>query len=313
MNKMSQPKKKLIKAEFAGAFEALPLTLEQRLHSEAIKAAGHIKLNKVLEIELAQLFNDGQFSIEVSQCSHSVIQSWFNELPRVFVKCQSLVPKDEDVFLALDYKSAHRMSDLCLGGALKKTNQDISESEQKTNEQQAESVQADESPYELSMTETRICGRLLQKQVQGIQQLLFKERSSLMGEICKDEPMPNILDYLTFKVRLILDAEIISWFIWLPVSFFQKSKVPSRVEKTHSYNTLPMTQSHRFVVKGNVEMAMKKVTLKQLKACLKGAILPIELHEPALFKLGKTTFFKGQIAEQDTNLTFQITEIPNKE
>ncbi|WP_159817218.1 flagellar motor switch protein FliM [Colwellia sp. 20A7] len=337
MKIFSPSRSKLIKAEQASKLAVLPLTLEQRIHEAAVKSAANVNLNKVIEIELAKLFNDSSFSIEVTPCSYSAIYSWFNEAPRVFVKSASFVPEDEDTYLSFDYQSANRMADLCLGGVLnpvsKKTPDDSSAADESsatddssaaddssaTDDSSAaddssttvdNSASVERSKSELSATEARICGRLLQRQIQGIQYLLFKERGSLAAEICKDKAIPNSLNHLAFKVRLILEAEVISWFIWLPVSFFSTSKV------THGHNTdaqpLSMACSHKFIVKGCVEMASKKVTLKQLKACMNGAILPIELNTPALFKLGKTTFLKGQVAEQDANLTFQITDIPEK-
>jgi hypothetical protein len=343
MKIFSPSKSKLIKAEQASKLTVLPLTLEQRIHEAAVKSAANVNLNKVLEIELAKLFNDSNFSINVTPCSYSAIYSWFNEAPRVFVKSASFVPEDEDTYLSFDYQSAHRMADLCLGGVLNSVNQktpvttsdqdDRAESDDssvqgdkaESDDSSAQDDKAksdeisgsDENPLpvdkpksELSATEARICGRLLQRQIQGIQYLLFKERGSLAAEICKDEAIPNSLNHLAFKVRLILDEEVISWFIWLPVSFFSNAKLANG--QSNDAQPLSMACSHRFLVNGRIEMASKRVTLKQLKACMNGAILPIELNTPALFKLGKTTFLKGQVAEQDANLTFQVTDIPEK-
>ena len=295
MKVFSPSRSKLIKAEEASKFAVLPLTLEQRIHEAAVKTAANINLSKVLELELAKLFNDSDFSIEVVSGSYAAIYSWFNEAPRVFAKSASFVPEDEDTFLSIDYQSAHRMADLCLGGELNSGNKTSS---------------VEKITSELSVTEARMCGRLLQRQIQAIQYLLFKERGSLAAEVCKDEPIPNSLNHLAFKVRLILKEEVISWFIWLPVSFFSSTKVAD--DHDERAQSLSMACSSQFIVKGRIEMASKKVTLKQLKACMNGAILPIELNTPALFKLGKTTFLKGQVAEQDANLTFQVTDIPEK-
>ncbi|MFP3458291.1 FliM/FliN family flagellar motor switch protein, partial [Psychrobacter sp. SIMBA_152] len=66
-----------------------------------------------------------------------------------------------------------------------------------------------------------------------------------------------------------------------------------------------------FAVQGQIEMAKKKVTLKQLKACVAGGVLPIELNEAALFNLAHKQIFKGQVVEQETGLAFQITQLSN--
>lgn len=299
MRKNLKSKAKLIKAKDATDCTAFPLTLEQRVFDGAIQKADAINVNmrKVLELELAQLFNDTRFGIEISQCNHSVIKSWFKESARIFIECPVFLPEEDSAYLALDYKSAHRTADLCLGGQFNSLGSSLDEVE---------------LPAELSSTEARICSRLLQRQIQGIQNLLFKERSTLLGEVQKYEELPDPLKYLAFKVRLILDSEVISWFLWMPISFFSEKALTEPAQNTIADN-VSMELWREFAVRGKIEMATKKVTLNQLKKCMKGDVLPIELNDPALFKLGKKNIFKGQVVEQDTGLAFQITELTNKE
>lgn len=296
MHKKSNSKSKLIKANDTGTFAAFPLTLEQRILDYAAKKADEIKVNmrKVFELELAQLFNDTRFDVDIAQCSQGVIESWFNESPRIFIECPLFVPKEESAFLALNFKSAHKTADLCLGGQFNGLSPSVDE--------------AAELPAELSSTENRICCRLLQRQVQGIQNLLFRERSALLGEVQKYEALPNSLKYIAFKVRLILENEVISWFLWLPIAFFYNKTSTHENDRTEK---LDMGVWPEFPVQGKIEMAKKKVTLKQLKACMGGELLPIELNELALFKLGNKNLFKGQVVEQDTGLAFQIKELTN--
>lgn len=300
MHKKSNVRPKLIKAKDATSFTAFPLTLEQRILDHAIKKADEMKVNmrKVFELELAQLFNDTRFNVDITQCSKGVIESWFKESPRIFIECPLFVPDEDSAYLALDYKSAHKTADLCLGGQFNSLNPSADESV--------------ELPAELSSTENRICCRLLQRQVQGLQKLLFRERSALLGEVQKYEKHPNPLNYIAFKVRFILENEVISWFLWLPISFFSENKQNIK-DKSTSPENISMNAWPQFSVQGKIEMANKKVTLKQLKKCMDGELLPIELNELALFKLGKKNIFKGQVVEQDSGLAFQITELTNKE
>lgn len=300
MHKKSNFRPKLIKAEDSASFTAFPLTLEQRVLEHAAKKADEVKVNmrKVFELELAQLFNDTRFDIDISQCSQGVIESWFKESPRIFIECPLFVPDEDSAYLALDYKSAHKTADLCLGGQFNSLN---TSSEEPT-----------ELPGELSSTENRICCRLLQRQVQGMQNLLFRERSALLGEVQKYEELPNSLNYIAFKVRFILENEVISWFLWLPISFFNEKRFSAK-DKNKSPEGIAIDSWPQFAVQGKIEMAKKKVTLKQLKECMNGQLLPIELNELALFKLGKKNIFKGQVVEQDSGLAFQITELTNKE
>lgn len=295
MKQTVKPKIKLYKAEQAKACMPYAITQQQRQYEVAYQRAAEFSLHKAVEFELAQLFNDSQFAVDINLCSHSTLQSWLGEAKRVFFKSTVFEPIDSDAYIALDYKSAHRMADLCLGGDLS----------------QPSTMIVDKSPPELSLSESRICARLLQKQVQGIQELLFKERACLLAEPCSTNNLPSAVNYLAFKVRLILDNDVISWFIWLPVAFF--SHANNKAEAIEQPQYLNMSKSHEFLVQGRVEMAQKKVTLKQLKAALNGEILAIELSEPAPFKLGKDTIFTGQIVEQDAALTFQIINNFNKE
>ncbi|MDN3484784.1 FliM/FliN family flagellar motor switch protein [Pseudoalteromonas sp. APC 3224] len=296
MSKTLNAKTKLIKAKNSEHITPFALTLEQRAYEQAQQKAAHINVNirKTLELELAQLFNDSRFDVEISPCSHSVINSWFKESPRIFLACPLFTPTQGEAYLALDYQSAYKTADLCLGGQFNNVNS-------------TEQV-SDEVNNELSSTESRICGRLLQRQVQGIQGLLFRERSALLGEIQKSHTLPEALQYLAFKVRFILENQVISWFLWLPISFF--CAADSEQDSANS-NTLNTDMWAQFAVQGQIEMAKKKVTLKQLKACVAGGVLPIELNEAALFNLGHKQIFKGQVVEQETGLAFQITQLSN--
>lgn len=299
MRKKLNFRPKLIKAKDSENFTAFPLTLEQRILEHASKKADEVKVNmrKVFELELGQLFNDTRFEIDITQCNQAIIQSWFKESQHIFIECPIFIPKEDSAYLALDYKSANKTADLCLGGQFNSLNS------------------SEEEPVELlgelSSTENRICCRLLQRQVQGMQSLLFRERSALLGEVQKNEELPNALNYLAFKVRFILENEVISWFLWLPIAFFSDKEIAVN-DNRHSLPFIAMDSWQQFTVQGKVEMAKKKVTLKELKECMKGKLLPIELNEPALFKLGKKDIFKGQVVEQDSGLAFQITELSNK-
>ncbi|MGE6461012.1 MULTISPECIES: FliM/FliN family flagellar motor switch protein [Pseudoalteromonas] len=296
MSKTLSAKAKLIKAKDSEHITPFALTLEQRAYEHAQQKAAQINVNirKALELELAQLFNDSRFDVEISPCSHSTINSWFKESPRIFLACPLFAPTQGEAFLALDFQSAHKTADLCLGGQFNNSDNSSHDYSPTTNE--------------LSATESRICGRLLQRQVQGIQGLLFRERSALLGEIQKSHALPEALQYLAFKVRFILETQVISWFLWLPISFFCAADSEQDPASSDTLNTDMWTQ---FAVQGQIEMAKKKVTLKQLKACVAGGVLPIELNEAALFNLGHKQIFKGQVVEQEAGLAFQITQLSN--
>ena len=162
---------------------------------------------------------------------------------------------------------------------------------------------------EFSSSENRICCRLLQKQAQALMQLLFNQHLPLTAHLYKQKLQLDAFSYLPLKVRLILEKEAVSWFLWLPLAFF--SAVAE--ETALSVSAVDISPWPQVPVQCRVEMARKKVSLQQLQQSLKGEILPIELHSAMSFVLNNRTLFSGKVAEDANGLVFQITDIATKE
>lgn len=282
----------IIAADAAGSYQPFALTLDQRRFSHASLAAKqHLpELAQAVETELSRLLTDVEFNIELSLCQGTGLDSWLAEPGRLLLQCPVLVPTDSYCYLALDYTGVHHLADLSLGGQLSK-------------------VVALEEKTELSASELRICSRIAQRQLQAIQQFLFKEQSALPATAVKQQLEPARFQYLPLKVRLLLDAEAISWFLWLPLTFFSSQQQDTPV----SVSAVDMSPWPQVPVQCRVEMARKKVSLQQLQQGLKGEILPIELHSDMSFMLNNRSLFSGKVAEDANGLVFQITDIATKE
>ncbi|HEX5793010.1 MAG TPA: FliM/FliN family flagellar motor switch protein [Rheinheimera sp.] len=291
MNKLKTPAA-IIPAAQAGHCQPFALTLDQRRFGQASATAKRRlpELAQALETELSRLLTDVEFSIELSLCQGTGLDSWLAEPGRLLLQCPVLVPNDSYCYLALDYTGVHHLADLSLGGQLSKV------------------LPADDKP-DFSASELRICSRIAQRQLQAIQQFLFKEQSALPATAVKQQLEPVRYQYLPLKVRLLLDTDAISWFLWLPLAFFSAAQQNSAINSS-AVDISPWTQ---VPVQCRVEMARKKVSLRQLQACLNGEILALELNAAMLFQLNHTSLFLGKVAEEANGLVFQITDIVNKE
>ncbi len=281
----------LIPAAQAAHFPAYALTVEQRRFSAASQRARQLlpDLARQIETELSRVLTDITFSIELNLCQGTALDGWLAEPGRLLLQCPVLVPVDSHCYVALDYTGIHHLADLALGGQLSKTTDT-------------------EPKAELSASELRICNRVAQRQLQAIQQLLFGEQSVLPASVVKQHQPPAQLQYLPLKVRLVLDSEAISWFLWLPLVFFVAATAENASGKAVDIAPWP-----RIPVQCRVEMVRKKVSLQQLEACMAGQVLPIELTAAMSWQLNSTTLFLGKVAEEANGLVFQITDIVNRE
>ena len=201
--------------------------------------------------------------------------------------CPLVNDNDEQTYMAMDYISAHHLADICLGGEISQSLDPASCSE-------------------LSVTECRVAGRVLHRTTLALQQRLNGDGAALPASRIDKMSTPASYVYLPFKVRVLLDQDALSWFLWLPTTLFVAAE-----ETESSGDKTPIMKDEqwlKFPVKGRVEMAGKSISLSQLNACLNGAILPIEMNKEAIFKLDKQVILKGRVAEQDNLLAFQVTK-----
>ena len=286
---MKTNKTKLIPADKATEFPILPLTQEQRRFEQSVERARTLlgDLRQVIDSELKQLINGISLEVDINLCEGNSLDIWLKEPGRLMMGCPLINDNDEQSYLAMDYISAHHLADICLGG-------EISQSLDPA------------SCTELSSTECRVAGRLLHRTTLALQQRLSKDMSALPANRIEKMVTPASFVYLPFKVRVLLEKDALSWFLWLPATLFVALE-----EGESSDDKTPIMSEDmwlKFPVKGRVEMASKSISLSQLNACINGAVLPIEMSKEAVFKLDKQVLLKGRVAEQGNSLAFQVTK-----
>lgn len=283
---------KIVKAAHSSAVP-YALTAEQRRFNQAqqVVKSRLADIAKALQIELGRLLTDVAFDIDVQLASGVGLENYLAE-PGVLTLDSSL-PLDEEraCFMTIDHQAVHNMADLCLGGQLTDKNQI-------------------EAKPEFSSSETRICCRLLQKQAQALLQLFCNCRQALTAHLYKQQLPLSAFAYLPLKVRLLLAQDAVSWFLWLPAALFlpdvEESPLPEAglLLSAQDWQHIPL--------RGRVEMARKQVRLAQLQRWVAGDMLPIDLNEPMDFRLGDQLLFQGAVAEEGTQLMFQISHKQEK-
>lgn len=279
-----------MKAAQAVSLPEYPLTLEQQLYQSAVNVVRErlTEITSTLQLELSRLIHDVDFVVDVQLCQANNLQSWLAEKGRFLLSSSVLIPQDDFGYLAMDYVSLHHLVDLSLGGELTRQ-PDVKEK------------------ADLSRSELRVTSRLLQKQLQALQMLLFNEASAFPANLIPLSQSPKGLRYVALKVRLVLQQEVLSWYLWLPVTFFVAERVAAFTGSL-AEPALDMSQWPNIPVQGQVQMASRKVSLSLLQECVdKESILPLDMASDMLLKLNNKSLFVGRIAEEGSALVFQIT------
>lgn len=285
MNKL-----KLIPADKAAEFPYFPLTQEHRRFEQSVERARMLlsDLRQVINAELNQLINGMSLEVDINLCQGNSLDLWLKESGRLMMGCPIANEFDEHTYLAMDNISAHHLADICLGGEI------------------SQSLDPD-SCIDLSATECRVAGRLLHRTTLAIQKRFNGNKSALPALRIEKMAAPASYIYLPFKVRVLLEKDALSWFLWLPSTMFVAPEEPEI-----NRDKMPIMSSDEqwlgFPVKGRVEMASRSISLSLLNACMNGAVLPIEMSKEAVFKLDKQVLLKGRVVEQDNSLAFQVTK-----
>jgi flagellar motor switch protein FliM len=277
---LTETQQKLLSGDLAEAATPYALTRQQRSFEAASQRCKSrlADLSKALQAELGRMLTDVVFDLDVNLCSGVGLENWLSEPGILLLDAALPLDKDRLCYMSIDHQAVHNMADLCLGGQL------------------TDKTQIQEK-VEFSSSENRICCRLLQKQAQALMQLLFNQHLPLTAHLYKQK----------LKVRLILEKEAVSWFLWLPIELLlqESDELFNAVEPLGGSLSLDWQQ---VPVRCTVEMARKQVTVKQLQDWLQGELLAIELFSSMRFQLGKQVLFHGTVAEEGQVLMFQVTQ-----
>lgn len=291
---LTETQQKVLSGDLALAAAPYALTRQQRSFEAASQRCKNrlADLSKALQAELGRILTDVVFDLDVNLCSGVGLENWLSEPGILLLDAALPLDKDRSCYMSIDHHAVHNMADLCLGGQL------------------TDKTQIQEK-VEFSSSENRICCRLLQKQAQALMQLLFNQHLPLTAHLYKQKLQLEAFSYLPLKVRLILENEAVSWYLWLPIELLlqENDELFSTAEPEASSLLLDWQQ---VPVRCTVEMARKQVTVKQLQSWLQGELLAIELFSSMRFQLGKQVLFHGTVAEEGQVLMFQITQKQEK-
>ncbi|MBO1272162.1 FliM/FliN family flagellar motor switch protein [Shewanella sp. 4t3-1-2LB] len=287
MIKKKKPRE-LIRGENAAMLQIFPLTRDQRCQQQAVKIFSESKteFREVLHTTLSQLISGLNFEVELALCQGWGTDFLSTEADKLMMSCELPAANNAKAYMAIEHLAVRHLADLCLGGRI--SHQDVSRNE-------------------LTVTELRIATRTFNRLLGGLQELISGHKSLPMAQPLKQLQALKPFSYVIFKVRMLLDEEIISWFLNLPVGLFpQVADSPTLSESQQ----LPLlqTQWQQFPVRGRVVMAEKKVNVRQLQQLLQGEFMPVSLQDIASFRLGGKQLFSGKVAQEDGQLAFQVTQ-----
>lgn len=287
MSKKKKPRG-LISGESAAMLQVFPLTRDQRCQQRAAKAFSESKteLRDVLQNALSQLISGLSFEVELALCQGWGTDFLSAEASKLMMSCELPAANNAKAYMTLDHMAVQHLADLCLGGKVSKL---------------------EESRSELTVTELRIATRTFNRLLGSIQEFICDQKSLPMAEPLKQAQELKPFSYLIIKVRIVLDDDVISWFLSLPVSMFPQVADGPAVA-TASEQPLLQTQWQKFLVRGRVVMAEKKVNVRQLQQLLQGEFMPMSLQDSASFRLGGKQLFSGKVAQEDGQLAFQVTQ-----
>ncbi|KFZ38181.1 hypothetical protein HR45_06690 [Shewanella mangrovi] len=279
---------RLLSGEHAASALPFPLTHEQRDQQKALHEADRLRseIKEMLMVELQQLINGLSFEMDIVRCQGSAMDTWLNECSPLMMR-MDLAEVERDAYMAMDHLAIHQLADLCLGGRMRATkNVDISE---------------------LTVTETRIALRVFQRVVRGLEYLFQGSRSGGVAEVMKQVTLPASHSAIIYKVRMLLDGDVISWFIWLPVAMVIP---PSFSSLPYGEPTPVMDEDDwlAYPIKGRAVLLEKQINVKQLQQLLAGQFMPLSLQDDAHFRIGKRAMFSGKVAQEDGKLVFQVTQ-----
>lgn len=287
---MSKRKKypQLLRGERAALAARYPLTHEQREQQQAAFEADKLRpeIKEMLLTELQQLINGLSFDIEISRCQGSAMAAWLAEGKPLMMR-MDLDAIDSDAYMAMDYLAIQQLANLCLGGRV--------------------NAKASDADSELTITESRIALRIFSRLLHGLEYLLRGNRSGGVAEVMKSPTLPETHTAVVYKIRMVLDGEVISWFIWLPVAMIIQPTLLASVE-VDSQPVMAADAWQRYPVKGRAVLLEKQINVRQLQQLLGGQFMPLSLQDNANFRIGKQQMFTGKVAQEDGKLVFQVTE-----
>ncbi|MGL5286102.1 Type III flagellar switch regulator (C-ring) FliN C-term [Aeromonas sp. RU39B] len=151
--------------------------------------------------------------------------------------------------------------------------------------------------------EIRLLQRLLQHQLDILSSLLgWDEQSWDVGTGAADQ-LPEVGRWLWTRVEMNLGEHKVVWRLYWPL-LADSNDIP--VEKLDADLQLAV---HQVPVRLQVVMQQWNMNLAEVSELTVGDTLSLDLSEPLPARLGAQTCLRGNIAEHQGNLVFQVTDL----
>jgi flagellar motor switch protein FliM len=242
-----------------------------------------------IQSEIRKIVNDSAIGIDVTLCTGGGLDTWLSESDTLVLESAIGVPVETSCYMAMDHGFVSQLADLCLAGQASEPNEFAERGE-------------------FSVTEVRVCSRVMVRQIGVIQRFLFGKQAVLPAMQTKTRIEEEKYQFITLKIRFFMqDTDVLSWYLWVPREFFSNECI--RVEEESDVPAVNIDRWTEIPVQSVIEMARKRVSVNQLKSFLKGEILPLDLHESMQMRIDSQLFFRGKVAEEGNSLVYQITEL----
>lgn len=264
------------------------LSLEQKYKSKAAVAALEQQdyMVRAIEEALSRVLNENDVIVDLNLCTGAGIEEWYTDPHKLRVKSEIEGGNPSEAFAVIDFDTVFQLATISFGGVNRDSDGEY------------------EDKKELTPSERRVGLRFASAQISALQKVLFPSGASMPVEHVNAFELNNEYEQLIFKVRASLSNQMVSWYLWLPVTLF----VAEPTESTDISHSPLMAQDdwQSLPVKCSIELAKCTVSIKELEQFISGSLMPIELNDTAILSLGNMILFDGKVLEDEKNLHFKV-------
>jgi len=152
-------------------------------------------------------------------------------------------------------------------------------------------------------TEIRLLQRLFQHQLDICSDLLNEPETRWVVGPSSAEQLPRQGEWLVSEATMMVGEHASQWFLWWPCT-------PEEAEKPALELSAALEQALTTVpLRLRVVMQQWAMNLAEVSELQVGDVLPLEMSEPVVAAIGPRGCFRGQVAEHQGHLVFQVTDV----